>query len=84
MVVLELILVTNNSFRDTSNWYHVVCAVDYSNSTTDDKAIIYVNGVRQTLSTNTIASATYNSTLLATNVITIGKNQVKSFYGYMC
>ena len=78
-------IITNNAFRDTSNWYHVVCAVDHSNSTTDDKAIIYVNGVRQTLSTNTIASATYNSTLLtATNVITIGKERVGShFTGYM-
>ena len=78
-------IITNNAFRDTSNWYHVVCAVDHSNSTTDDKAIIYVNGVRQTLSTNTIASGTYNSTLLtATNVITIGKERVGShFTGYM-
>jgi len=78
-------IITNNPFRDTSNWYHVVCAVDHSNSTTDDKAIIYVNGVRQTLSTNTIASATYNSTLLtATNTITIGKERVGShFTGYM-
>jgi len=78
-------IITNNAFRDTSNWYHVVCAVDHSNSTTDDKAIIYVNGVRQTLSTNTIASGTYNSTLLtATNTITIGKERVGShFTGYM-
>ena len=82
---LRINLITNNSFRDTSNWYHIVCAVDHSLLTTDDKAIIYVNGVRQTLSTNTIASATYNSQLLtAGNTINIGKMRVGShFTGYM-
>ena len=74
---LRISVQTNNKFRDTSNWYHVVCAVDHSNSTTNDKVILYVNGVRQTsLFVNTIASATYDSTLLtAGNTIQIGKDR---------
>ena len=83
---LRISLQTNNVFRDTSNWYHVVCAVDHSNSTTNDKVILYVNGVRQTsFFVNTIASATYNSTLLtAGNTIQIGMDRSgQHLDGYM-
>jgi len=34
-------------FRDPSAWYHVVVVKDVSNTTTADKVIFYVNGVRQ-------------------------------------
>ena len=38
-------------FRDRSAWYHVMLVIDKANSTAADRAIFYVNGVRQTLST---------------------------------
>jgi len=37
-------------FRDSSAWYHVVLVADTTNGTPDDRLILYVNGVRQTLS----------------------------------
>ena len=45
----------NQSFRDTSAWYHIVLAVDSTDSTAADRTKIYVNGVQQTI--------TFNSTL---------------------
>jgi hypothetical protein len=37
-------------FRDHSAWYHMVVVADTTNTTPADRLIIYVNGVRQTLS----------------------------------
>ena len=39
---------TNRAFRDPSAWYHVVCAVDTTQSTNTNRVKIYVNGVQQT------------------------------------
>jgi len=44
---LQARLYTNAVFRDTSAWYHIVGVLDTSNETASDRAIIYVNGVRQ-------------------------------------
>jgi hypothetical protein len=45
---------TAQLFRDPSAWYHIICVWDSANATADDRAIIYVNGVRVTaFSTNT-------------------------------
>jgi len=40
---------TVGKFRDTTSWYHIVVAFDRDHSTTADKIIIWVNGVRQAL-----------------------------------
>ena len=40
--------VTNRLFRDTSAWYHIVTAVDTTDSTAGDRIKIYVNGVQET------------------------------------
>ena len=37
-------------FRDYSAWYHIVCVSDTTNATSGDRMIVYVNNVRQTLS----------------------------------
>ena len=37
-------LLTNAVYRDTNAWYHVVCAVDTTQSTADDRIKLYVNG----------------------------------------
>ena len=58
----------NRLFRDTSAWYHIVFAVDYTNSTQAQRARVYVNGVQETNFTtttrpgnNTTTFDTYNS-----------------------
>ena len=46
-----MILETNALFRDTSAWYHIVATFD--GTVSSPQAKIYVNGVLQTLATNT-------------------------------
>ena len=43
---------TDRVFRDTSGWYHLVCAVDTTQSTASNRVKFYVNGVQETLSGN--------------------------------
>jgi len=42
--------VTSAVFRDPSAWYHIVCAIDTTQTTASDRIKIYINGVQQTLS----------------------------------
>jgi hypothetical protein len=46
---------TSAVFRDTSAWYHFVCAFDTTQATASDRVKIYVNGVLQTA----LSSTTY-------------------------
>lgn len=39
---------TNKLFRDPSAWYHIVVAVDTTQSTAADRVKMYVNGVQET------------------------------------
>ena len=39
---------TTRQLRDTSFWYHIVVALDTTNSTSADRVKIYVNGTRET------------------------------------
>jgi len=39
---------TNRAFRDTSAWYHIVLAVDTTDSTANDRMKMYINGVQET------------------------------------
>jgi len=55
-------LTTNALFRDPSSWYHIVVAVDTTQSTSTDRVKIYVNGTQITsFSTSTYPSQNYNS-----------------------
>jgi hypothetical protein len=60
------VIATNALFRDTSAWYHIMLAVDYSAATPTDRAKFYVNGVAQSYSaTNyplTTEQSYFNST----------------------
>ena len=78
-------MITSAVFRDITAWYHIVCAVDLSNTTDNDKVIIYVNGTRQALGTNTTTTTdTYDSVMLTSgNDIWIGRNSSSYFDGYM-
>jgi hypothetical protein len=48
---------TNRVFRDNSAWYHIVIAIDSSQSTAADRVKVYVNGTQET----SFASSTYPS-----------------------
>jgi len=41
-------LKTNKAFRDTSSFYHIVVAVDQTQSTASNRVKVYVNGVQET------------------------------------
>jgi len=56
---------TNRKFRDTSAWYHIVLAVDTTDSTAGDRVKLYINGTRET----SFASSTNPSQNDANNVI---------------
>ena len=56
---------SNRVFRDTSGWYHIVLAVDTTDSTALDRVKLYINGVRET----SFASTTNPSQNDANNVI---------------
>ena len=42
------VLTTSRLFRDSSAWYHIVCAVDTTSGTADQRVRLYVNGVEET------------------------------------
>ena len=66
---------SNAVFRD-SGWYHLVCVADFTNSTQNDRAILYVNGERLTLGTNTLPSNTTTNTIVnATKAHYIGESR---------
>ena len=62
----KALLSTTGVFRDTNAWYHLVFIWDSDNGTSADRAIIYINGVRQDMTTYTSvasgASTYINST----------------------
>ena len=41
-------LVTNRMFRDNSNWFHIVCALDTDESTANNRMRMYINGIEET------------------------------------
>ena len=60
----ELLLDTNRLFRDISAWYHIVVAVDTTQSTASDRAKLYVNGVQETsFSSSTSYDQDYNTSV---------------------
>ena len=64
-------LVTNTLFRDPAAWYHIVAAVDTTQSTNTNRAKLYVNGELQTLGTATYPSEDYD--LLMNSTTNTGK-----------
>ena len=41
-------LTTSRVFRDTSSWYHIMCVLDTAESVEGDRAMVYINGTRET------------------------------------
>ena len=50
-------LIPNRLFRDTNAWYHIVFQYDSAQSTSSDRASIWINGVKET----SFAASTYPS-----------------------
>jgi hypothetical protein len=74
------------TFRDISSWYHIVYKFDTTQTVAQNRAIIYVNGVQQTLTANTtILQNTDTSINTAGYQHCIGTEGVPSTYfnGYM-
>jgi hypothetical protein len=75
---------TNRLFRDVSAWYHIVVAIDMTQSTDSNKVKLYVNGSQE----SSFATATYQPTNQDTVVNTaaehrIGRESGNYFSGYM-
>ena len=75
---------TNGLFRDTSAWFHLVCAVDTTAATASDRVKIYINGVLQT----SLNSSTYGNQNTDTHINSAGEHRIganNSYYtnGYL-
>lgn len=56
----DIIVNTDAVYRDTSAWYHLVMAVDTTQSTSSNRVKIYVNGELQSLNDTTYPSQNYD------------------------
>ena len=79
---------TNRQFRDPSAWYHIVIAVDTTDSTAANRLKIYVNGVQESsFGDNNAVGENLNTPVNNNNnVHAIGHNQVSGnehFDGYI-
>mgnify|MGYP003110438409 CR=1 FL=1 len=55
-------LITTAVLRDTSSWYHIVVAVDTTQSSSSNRVKVYINGEQQTsFGTNTVGSQDFNT-----------------------
>ena len=75
---------TNRLFRDVSTWYHIVVAIDMTQSTDSNRVKLYVNGSQE----SSFATATYQPQNQDTVVNTaaehrIGRESGNYFSGYM-
>lgn len=77
--------ITTAVFRDVSAWYHFVCVLDTANATANDRMIIYVNNVRQALTTNSPPTQNATGGLNSAAATYLGAlNGSSEFYdGYM-
>lgn len=58
----DYFLITDNLFRDTSAWYHLVLQYDTTQSTASDRIKLYVNGNLATFSSASYPPQNYDST----------------------
>jgi len=76
---------TNMVFRDTSAWYHIVCAVDTTDGTASNRIKIYVNGtqVDVTFATNIDQNLDFKLNQASVPLV-VGQdgNNAKYFDGY--
>ena len=77
---------TNRVFRDVNAWYHVMAAVDTTQSTAADRVKVYVNGVQETsFAEATYPSQNYDTAFNSTvdSLVGLRKGTSTYFEGYM-
>jgi len=72
---------TDAVLRDPSAWYHIVVAVDSTESTAADRCKFYINGVQFTNTSGTFPPLNHQA---AMDACTIGYNSGDEFDGYRC
>lgn len=76
-------LITNAVFRDISAWYHVVVAVDTTQSTASDRAKIYVNGSQVTsFATETYPTQNYTGDMTDAGLHRIAMDTTNTSHGF--
>jgi len=74
-------------FRDPSSWYHIVLAIDTTQATASNRAIIYVNNAIQTVTTSTAVTLNATPRLLGAVAHFIGcyagSTSTNNFDGYL-
>ena len=82
----NLHLQTSAVFRDSAAWHHIVVAIDTTQSTSNNRAKLYINGSQvEDFSTETYPSQNHETRFNATNSHLIGKYGAGSQYfnGYL-
>jgi len=73
------VLTTTRVFRDSSAWYNIVCAVDTTSGTADQRVRLYVNGVEETnFSTRNNPSQSADLEINNSSIQVIGANYYSS------
>ena len=79
--------ITTRKFRDTGAWYHIVLALDSTQSTADDRVKLYINGVRETsFSSSTNPASSYAFSFFnsnAGNFLGVNTGSSDYFGGYL-
>jgi len=71
-------------YRDTSAWYHMVCAVDTTQATDTNRVLIYVNGVRVSFPATTYPALNVSTNVNTTATHLIGQNASSQYLdGYL-
>lgn len=76
-------LVSSPTYRDTSSWYHIVWAVDTTQSTSSDRIKVYVNGEQITFESGTYPAQNYDTTINSTYSHRIGENSGQYLNSYI-
>jgi hypothetical protein len=70
---VDMNIATNQRFRDTSAWYHVVIAFDTTQATASNRVKVYINGTQVTsFSATTYPSQNYNLNVNNTSIQRLG------------
>ena len=74
---------TTARFRDPTAWYHIVAAIDTTQSTAEDRVIAYINGVRITdYATNNIFSQNTDTIVNSTVAHYVGRMVSGNYFDF--
>ena len=72
---------TTQRFRDVSSWYHILLRVDITNTTTNDRIDLYINGVKvDDFSTQTQPGTGVNTGINYNHIHAIGGEPARNLY----